>query len=146
MSHAAYVVEAVIVAFFFYRLLRLRVTMRVLNIERDDIHRVVRNFFAKANLNPAWLEGRNTYSTPPLDVRLNFFRQKYHAYLAFRRRHREGRDLARALAQYIRSEVREIKAPERSRAIALYYPLVAFGYLLLAGTAFYTLWQLIKSY
>ena len=29
-------------------------------------------------------------ATPPLDVRLNFFQQKYHAYLAFRRRHREA--------------------------------------------------------
>jgi len=106
----------------------------------------VRNFFAKANLKPAWLEGRNTYSTPPLDVRVNFFQQKYHAYLAFRRHHREGRDLARALAQYIRAEVRTIQAPERSLTIAIYYPVVAFGYFLLAGTAFYTLWQLIKSY
>ena len=146
MGHTIYVVETIIVLFFLYRLLRLRVTMRVLNIEREDIHRIVRNFFAKANLKPAWLERRSVYSTPPLDVRVNFFQQKYHAYLAFRRRAREGRDLARALAQYIRVEVREIKAPVRSRAIALYYPVVAFGYLLLSGTAIYTLWQLIKSY
>ena len=32
-----------------------------------------------------------------------------------------------------------------SRAIALYYPSVAFCYLLLSGTAFYTLWQLVKG-
>ncbi len=146
MSHAIYWVEAVIIFFFLIRLLRLRVTMRVLNIEREDIHRLVRNFFVKAQLKPAWLEGRKTYATPPLDVRVNFFQQKYHAYLAFRRRRREGRDLARALAQYIRAEVRGIKAPARSRTIALYYPMAALGYFLLSGTAFYTLWQLIKSY
>jgi hypothetical protein len=118
--------------------------MRVLNIERDDIHRLVRDFFAKAALNPEWIAARNTYTTPPLDLRLKFFQSKYHAYLAFHRRHREGRDLARGLAQYIRAHVGGIQAPLRSRAIALYYPSVALCYFLLSCTAFYTLWQLVK--
>jgi hypothetical protein len=39
-----------------------------------------------------------------------------------------------------------ILAPVRSRAIALYYPSVAFCYFLLSGTAFYTLYQLIKGF
>jgi hypothetical protein len=54
--------------------------------------------------------------------------------------------LARGLAQYLRLHTGEIEAPARSRAIALYYPSVAFCYLLLSGTAFYTLWQLVKGY
>ena len=119
-------------------------TMRVLNIERDDIHRLVRDFFAKAGLNPDWIEARRIYATPPLDVRIGYFRQKFHAYLAFHRRNHEGRDLARGLAQYIRAHVGAIQAPVRSRAIAFYYPIVAFCYFLLSGTAFYTLFQLVK--
>jgi len=39
-----------------------------------------------------------------------------------------------------------IQAPVRTRAIALYYPSVALCYFLLSGTAFYTLWQLIKGF
>ena len=46
--------------------------MRVLNIGRDDVHRLVRDFFAKAGLKPEWIEARNRYVTPPLDVRVNF--------------------------------------------------------------------------
>jgi hypothetical protein len=30
--------------------------------------------------------------------------------------------------------------------VAFYYPCVAFAYFLLAGTAFYTLYQLIKGF
>jgi len=146
MGHGVYVLETIFILFFLYRLCRLRVTMRVLNISRDDIHRLVRDFFAKANLKPEWIESRNRYVTPPLDIRVNFFRQKYHAYLAFQSRGREGRDLARGAAQYIRAQVGGIEAPVRSRAIALYYPSVAFCYFLLAGTAFYTLWQVIKGF
>ncbi len=139
------VLEIIFILFFLYRLHRLHVTMRVLNIGRDDIHRVVRDFFVKAGLKPEWIERRNRYVTPPIDVRINFFQQKYHAYLAFRKRGREGRDLAKDLAQYIRAQVGGILAPVRTRAIALYYPSVAFCYFLLAGTAFYTLWQLVKG-
>lgn len=144
MSHKIYVLEGIFIAFFLYRLIRTNFTMRVLNIGRDDIHRLIRDFFAKAEINPEWLEARKLYTTSALDVRVRFFKQKYHAYLAFRRRHREGRDLARGLAQYIRAHVGAIQAPSRSRAIALYYPSVALCYFLLSGTAFYTLWQLVK--
>jgi hypothetical protein len=61
-------------------------------------------------------------------------------------RYREGRELAHGLSQYIRAHVGGIQAPVRTRAIALYYPSVAFCYFLLAGTAFYTLWQLLKGF
>lgn len=145
MGNGFYILEAIFILFFLYRLNRLRVTMRVLNISRDDIHRLVRDFFTKANLKPEWIEARNRYVTPPLDVRVNYFRQKYHAYLAFRSRGREGRDLAQGLAQYIRAQVGSILAPVRTRTIALYYPSVAVAYFLLAGIAFYTLYQLIKG-
>jgi hypothetical protein len=146
MGYGFNVLEIIFILFFLYRLYRLHVTMRVLNIARDDIHRLVRDFFAKANLKPEWNEERHRHVTPPLDVRIYFFRQKYHAYLAFRSRGSEGRDLARGAAQYIRAQVGGIVAPVRSRAIALYYPSVAFCYFLLAGTAFYTLYQLIKGF
>jgi len=146
MGNGIYVLETIFILFFLYRLNRLRVTMRVLNIGRDDVHRLVRDFFTKADLKPEWIEGRNRYVTPPLDVRVNFFQQKYHAYLAFRSRGREGRDLEREMARYIRAQAGGIQAPVRTRALALYYPSVAFCYFLLAGTAFYTLWQLLKGF
>jgi hypothetical protein len=146
MGYGIYVLETIFILFFIYRLTRLCVTMRVLNIGREDVHRLVRDFFAKANLKPEWNAPRNRYVTRPLDVRINYFEQKYHAYLAFRARRRPGQDLARALAQYIRAHVGEIQAPVRSRTIAFYYPIVAFCYLLLAGTAFYTLWQLVRGF
>jgi hypothetical protein len=146
MGYGFNVLEIIFILFFLYRLYRLSVTMRVLNISRDDIHRLVRDFFAKANLKPEWIEERHRYVTPPLDVRVHFFQRKYHAYLAFRCRGREGRDLAQGAAQYIRAQAGDILAPVRTRAIALYYPSVAFCYLLLAGTAFYTLYQLIKGF
>ncbi len=73
MGHAFYYLETLFVLFFLYRLTRLRVTMRVLNIARDDMHRLVHDFFAKVNLKPEWLESSNRYVTPPLDVRINFF-------------------------------------------------------------------------
>lgn len=194
MGYGFYVLETLFIAFLLYRLLRISVTMRVLNIGRDDIHRLVRDFFAKANLKSEWIEARKTYVTPALSVRVRFFGQKYHTYIAFRRqqyyspilavfslvlvlwivcfgflglhyvipvavalawlyvrltrpdlaRYREGRHLARDLAQYIRAQVGGIQAPVRTRAIALYYPSVAFCYFLMAGIAFYTLWQLVK--
>lgn len=144
MGHGIYILETVFIIFFLYRLTRLRVTMRVLNVGRDDLHRLIRNFFTKAHLEPQWVEARQTFVTAPLSVRVNYFRQKCHAYLAFRNTRREGRDLARGLAQYIRAQAGSIQSPARTRAIALYYPSVAFCYFLLAGTAFYTLWQLLK--
>jgi YD repeat-containing protein len=146
MGHAFYYLEVLFILFFLYRLTRLRLTMRVLNIARDDIHRLIRDFFAKTNLKPEWVESRSRYVTPPLDIRVNFFPAKNHAYLAFTRRGEEGRTLARATAQYIRAEVGKIQAPVRSKAIALYYPIVAFAYFLLACTAFYTLYQVIKGF
>ena len=146
MGYGFYVLEMIFILFFLYRFYRLSQTMRVLNIERDDIHRVVRDFFAKAGLEPEWIGPRNRYVTPPLDVRVNYFQQKYHAYLAFYHRGREGRDLARDIAAYIRAQVGGIQAPVRTQSIALYYPSVAFCYFLLAGTAFYTLYQLLKGY
>jgi hypothetical protein len=146
MGNGIYVLETIFILFFLYRLYRLSVTMRVLNIGQDDIHRLVRDFFAKANLKAEWMEARNRYVTPPLDVRINFYRQKYHAYLAFRSRGREGHALERSLTQYLRAQTGGIQAPVRTRAIAFYYPSVAFCYFLLAGTAFYTLFQLLKGY
>jgi len=146
MGDGVYILETLFILFFLYRLYRLNVTMRVLNINRDDIHRLVRDFLAKANLKTEWVESRNRYISPPLVVRVNFFEHKYHSYLAFWARNREGRELAHALDQYIRAQVGSIQAPERSRAIALYYPSVAFSYFLLACTAFYTLYQLIKGF
>ncbi|HEV3271174.1 MAG TPA: hypothetical protein VGZ93_03240 [Candidatus Methylacidiphilales bacterium] len=146
MGRGFYVLEIIFILFFLYRLYRLRVTMRVLNIGREEIHRLARDFFAKANLKPEWIEKRKTYVTPPLDMRVKFFLQKYHAYLAFRSRGREGRDLEQGAAEYIRAQAGRIEAPVRTRAIALYYPSVAFCYFLLAGTAFYTLSQLIIGF
>jgi YD repeat-containing protein len=146
MGNGVYILETIFILFFLYRLYRLHVTMRVLNIGRDDVHRLVRDFFTKANLKPEWIERWHRYVTPPLDVRIKFFQGKYHAYLAFRSRGREGRDLAQGAAQYIRAQAGGIQAPVRTRAIALYYPSVAFCYFLLAGTAFYTFWQLLKGF
>jgi YD repeat-containing protein len=145
MGNGFYVLEMLFILFFLYRFYRLTLTMRVLNIARDDVHRLVRDFFTKAELKPEWVESRNRYVTPPLDVRINFFQQKNHAYLAFTSRGRKGHELAQGAAQYIRAQAGSIQAPSRTRAIAFYYPSVAFAYFLLACTAFYTLYQLIKG-
>ena len=146
MGSTIYFIEAVIVSFFIYRLFRLRNTLRVLNIEKTDIHSLIHDFFARTNLKPEWVEARRTYLTPPLDVRVNFFQQKYHAYLAFKGRHQEGHALSRALVQFIRAKAGGLHAPLRSRTIKFYYRSVALCYFLLAGTAFYTFWQLVKKY
>ena len=143
MGYGVYVLETIFIVFFLYRLNRLRHTMRVLNIGRDDLHRIVRDFFSRAHLEPQWIEERKTFVTDALHVRINYFRQKRHAYIAFRHVHRH--DLARALAQHIRAHVGGVQNPPRSRAIARYYPSLAFCYFLLAGSAFYTLWQLLKK-
>jgi len=145
MGNGFYMLETLFILFFLYRLYRLTLTMRVLNVSREEVHRLVRDFYTKVNLKPEWIESCNRYVAPPLDVRINFFQQKNHAYLAFASRGREGHQFARDLAQYIRAQAGGILAPERTRAIALYYPAVAVAYFLLAGTAFYTLYQLIKG-
>jgi len=144
MGHGVYVLETIFILFFLYRLVRLSLTMRVLNIGRDDLHRLIRDFFTKAHLEPQWVETRKMFVTKALSVRVRYFEQKYHAYLTFLRKHRAGRDLARGLAQYLRAHVGDIQSPPTRRIIAIYYPSVAFCYFLLAGTAFYTLWQLVK--
>ena len=146
MGPAFSILETIFICFFLYRLYRMTVTMRVLNIAKDDVHRLVREFLTKSNLKPEWIESRNRYVTPPLDVRINYFKQKYHAYLAFSSRGRQGKDLASGLNKYIRAEVVNLQAPVRSKVIGLYYPSVAFCYFLLACTAFYTLFQVIKGY
>jgi hypothetical protein len=146
MGYGFNVLETIFVLFFLYRLYRLQVTMRVLNIAQDDIHRLVRDFFAHAELKPEWIEKSKSYVTPPLDIRVIFFRRKYHAYLSFRSRGPLGRDLAHGAVQYLRTHTDGILAPARTRALALYYPSLAFCYFLLAGTAFYTLWQMLKGF
>ena len=143
MGPGVYILETIFIVFFLYRLTRLRVTMRVLNIYREDVDRLLRDFFAKAHLKPEWIEARKSFVTDALSVRINYSRPKYHAYLAFY--HSQRRDLARSLAQYIRAQVGAIQGPPLSRIIAFYYPTVAVAYFLLALTAFYTLWQLLKG-
>ena len=146
MGQGFYALESIVILFFLYRLYRMHVTMRVLNIARDDMHKLIRDFLDKANLKVDWVEARHRYLTPSLNIRLSYFEQKFHAYLAFERRHREGHELATGLTQYIRAQTRNIEAPPRTSSIAFYYPCVAFCYLLLSGTGFYTLWQLVKGY
>jgi YD repeat-containing protein len=146
MGPGFHILETIFILFFLYRLYRLTRTMRVLNIEKEDIHRVVRDFFAKVGEKPEWIEKRHRYVTALLDVRVNYFRQKYHAYLAFGSRGKKGAGMERDIAAYIRAQVGGILAPVRTRSIALYYPSVAFCYFLLAGIGFYTLYQLIKAY
>ncbi len=146
LDYGVYILETIFLLFMLYRLNRLRHTMRVLNIEREDIHRLVKEFFAKVGLNPEWNESSHHYVTPPLDVRVNYFLQKFHAYLAFRGRGEKGHEFARDAAVYIRAQAGGILAPVRTRAIAFYYPSVALCYFLLACIAFYTLYQLIKGY
>ncbi len=138
--------EVLFICFFLYRLYRMTVTMRVLNIEREDVHKLVRDFFAKAGLKAEWDDVHHRYLTAPLDVSVRYFRQKFHAYLAFTARGGKAFDLQRDLASYIRAQTGAILGPVRSKLIAFYYPSVAVAYFLLAGTAFYTLFQLVKGY
>ena len=146
MGTSFHVVETIFVCFFLYRLYRTNVTMRVLNIGRDDIHKLVRDSFGRTNLKPEWVETSRRYVTAPLDVRIRYSAQKFHAYLGFTPRGPEGHALAAAMAQYIRAQVGSIQAPVRSRMIALYYPSVALCYFLLACIAAYTLFQVIKGF
>ena len=138
--------EAVFILFFLYRLYRLTVTMRVLNIEREDMHKLVRDFFAKAGQKAEWVEAHHRYLSPPLDVSVKYFKQKFHAYLSFVHRGAKGKELQREFAAYIRAQTGGILGPVRTKGIALYYPCVAAAYFVLAGVAFYTLFQLVKGY
>lgn len=146
LGYGVYILETIFIVFFLFRFFRLNYTMRVLNIGRDDIHRLVRDFFARAGLKPEWDETHRTYVTPLFRVRINYFQQKCHAYLAFWSMGAAGHSLARAINQYLRAHTREVKAPVRTLGLALYYPSVAFCYFLLSCTAFYTLWQMLKRY
>jgi hypothetical protein len=139
-----YALELVVILFFLYRLPRMRVTMRVLNIAREDIDRLVRDFFAEAGLKPEWFERQRVYATEPLWVKVRYFAGKRHAYLAFRRHHREGRALAAKLDRFIREKVRGMQAPPRTQSIKLWYRCVASAYFAYAFLAFYTLWQMVK--
>jgi YD repeat-containing protein len=142
MGYGVYVLETLFILFFLYRLTRLRMTMRVLNITREEIDDLVRDFLNKSNLTPPWDESCKTFVTDSIWVRIKYALTKYHAYLAFR--HVERRDLVRGLAQYIRANVGRLVGPPATRAISFYYPCVAVAYFLLGCTAFYTLYQLLK--
>jgi hypothetical protein len=146
MGDGVYILEALYIAFFLYRLVRMRFTMRVLNISRADIHGIIREFFAKAQLEPTWIEATETFATENLDIRVRYFPSKSHAYLAFHSRNRAGADLERGFVQYIRAESGTLQSFPHTRAIALYYPSVALCYALLAWVGFYTFWQVIKKY
>jgi YD repeat-containing protein len=144
MGHGVQILEAALIIYFLHRLYRLHLTMRVLNIGRDELHRILRDFFIQSGLNPEWDEARQTYIMPSLRVQVRYYARKYHGYLCLRSQGRPGRQLARNLARHMRAQADAIQGPARSRAIALYYPSVAFCYFLFSGTAFYTLWQLVK--
>jgi len=146
MGYGFNVLETVFILFFLYRLYRMTVTMRVLNIEREDMHKLVRDFFAKAGLKAEWVEAQRRYLSPPLDVSVKYFKQKFHAYLAFVHRGTKGKELQAEFAAYIRAQTGGILGPARTKWIAFYYPCVAFAYFVLAGVAFYTLFQLVKGY
>jgi hypothetical protein len=146
LGPTVYVVEDVFIAFFLYRLLRMRVTMRVLNVTLADIHGIIREYFSQAGLDAKWLEERRLFVSADLDVRLRYFPKKAHAYLAFHPRDAAGRKQAHDLARYIREQAGTLEGPPMSRTLAFYYPSVALCYFLLGGTAFYTLWQMVKAY
>ena len=146
MGYGVYVLEDIFIAYFLYRLLRMRLTMRVLNISRADIHGIIREFFTQTHQDAKWLEERELFQTENLHIRLRYFPGKSHAYLAFHHRSSTGAALERQFVDYIRAQAGSLESFPHSRKIALYYPSVALCYLLLAGIAFYTFWQLIKHY
>jgi len=146
MGYGVYVLETAYILFFLYRLLRMRVTMRVLNVSRADIHGVIREFFAKANLEPSWIEEQQSFVTENFSVRVRYFPRKCHAYLSFHHRGRAGAERARGLADHIRAQAWTLESFPHTRAIAFYYPCVALCYFLLTLTAFYVLWQVVKRY
>lgn len=142
IGSGVYVLEAIVIVFFIYRGFRMVVTMRVLNIRREDIDRLVRDFLTNAHVSPKWVEEAKSYVSDEICVRLRFFQGKYHAYLSFYRVERH--DLARGLNTYIRQQVKTIEGPKRSRAIAFYYPCVAICYFILSALSAYTLFELLK--
>ncbi|HEX4141584.1 MAG TPA: hypothetical protein VHY09_14645 [Candidatus Methylacidiphilales bacterium] len=146
MGYGFNVLETIFILFFLYRAYRMTVTMRVLNIEREDVHNIVRDFFAKSGLKAEWVEAHHRYLSPPLDVSVKYFKRKFHAYLAFVHRGEKGKELQGELASYIRAQTGGILGPMRTKLIAFYYPTVAIAYFILAGVAFYTLFQLVKGY
>jgi hypothetical protein len=146
MGYGFNVLEAIFILFFLFRFYRMTVTMRVLNIEREDMHKLVRDFFAKAGLKAEWVEAHHRYLSPPLDVSVKYFKQKFHAYLSFTHRGEKGKALQGDFAAYVRAQTGGILGPVRSQLLAFYYPFVALGYFVLAGVAFYTLFQLVKGY
>jgi len=146
MSWYVYALNGVIILFFAYRLPRMRMTMRVLNISREDIHQLVRDFYARAQLKPEYSEARTRYRTYPFSVRIAYFANKAHAYLKLHYRHREGHDLARGFAQYVRQQVPALQAPVSSPALALYYPCVAVAYFALAAIALYVFITMVTNH
>ena len=135
MGPTVYVIEAAYIAFFLFRLWRMRFTMRVLNISKADIHGLVREFFAQAHVDTEWNEARETFGTEHLGVRVRYFAAKSHAYLAFHSRDRQGAELASGLAQYIRAQAGTLESFPHSPLISIYYPSVALCYLLLSAIA-----------
>jgi hypothetical protein len=146
MSWYVYALNGVVLVFFAYRLPRMRLTMRVLNISREDIHQLVRDFYARAHLKPEYNEARALYRTYPFSVRISYFANKAHAYLKLRYRHREGHDLSRGFAQYVRQQVPTMEAPLRTRALALYYPCVAIAYFIIAAIALYVFVTMVTNH
>jgi YD repeat-containing protein len=146
MGYGVYVIETIYVLFFLYRLFRMRATMRVLNISKADIHGIIREYFSRAQLEPKWIEERQTFVTDDLSIRVRYFPVKCHAYLSFKVRNRHGAELERGFVQYIHAQAGTLQSFPHTRAIAFYYPCVAFCYLLLSGVAFYTFWQVVKKY
>jgi len=111
LGPVVFILEELYILFFAYRLLRMRVTMRVLNITRADIHGVIREFLTQAGLDPKWLEEKRLFVTANLGVRLRYFAKKSHAYLAFHAHHQAGREEARDLARHIRAQARDAGGP-----------------------------------
>jgi hypothetical protein len=143
VSYGIYILEAIFIVFFLYRLMRIRVTLRVLNISRTDIERLIRAYFAQAGLEPKWDAASQSFIVEGLTLRLDYSPEKCHAYLSFSHLHRP--ELARGLANFIRAQAGTIQSAPRTRPIAFYYPSVALCYFLLSITGFYTLWQLLKG-
>lgn len=144
MGSGVYILETLFLLLMLYRLLRLRVTLRVLNVEREDVLRLIHEFMAKAQIEPAWQKAQKTFSSEHLRIRFIYSELKSHAYLSFQSYQQLGRDLERGMKHYIRAEASALTGPKRTWGIAIYYPAVALIYFLLALTAFYTLWQMMK--
>ena len=83
MGPAFYVLETIFILFFLYRLYRLTRDHAGAEYRPGRHSPPGARLLRQANLKPEWVEARNRYITPPLDVRINYFAQKFHAYLAF---------------------------------------------------------------